>query len=316
MFLDHSPTQSPTEGYLVVFEAAEALQGRWFIHTLVYPHSRSHTLSHTHTHTFTHACTHTFHLSPINTSSHTFVLLPILKCTFLSTPLSGSCVAPEVMGSQEFIDAFETAVSSCLNVYKGDVSIQGVKMNDIDPPAVIVDYVVVAPYSSLDSTTMISRLNDECIPSGKITAVLNQNGIPDCTAATKAIIVDRTPTESPTSSPTMKTYMLRSYHQIYGIDLENATTVEFTDYFIDYVQSIASEGPGDSNVTLIRVYDPRITPPDYAILPNIYGTAKSNDSNIVVEYSATSSTQNDTQIAHNLNSAIAAGKQFTSSSSY
>jgi len=246
VFLDHSPTQSPTEGYLVVFEAAEALQG--------------------------------------------------------------SCVAPEVMGSQEFIDAFETAVSSCLKIDKNDVSIQGVKMNDRDPPAVIVDYVVVAPSSSTDSKTMIAHLNDDCIPSGKITAILNQNGIPDCTATTEAVIVDRTPTQTPTSSPTLKTYMLRSYHQIYGIDLENATTTEFTDYFINYVQSIASEGPGDSNVTLIRVYDPRITPPDYEIQnKNLYGGAKSNDSNIVVEYSATSKTQNDTQIAHNLNTAIAAG---------
>ena len=220
---------------------------------------------------------------------------------------SGLCVEPEVMGSQEFVDAFESAVSSCLNVDKSDVSIQGVKMNDRDPPAVIVDYVVVAPSSSLDSKSMISRLNDDCIPSGKITALLNQGGIPGCTATTEAFIVDRTPTESPTSSPTMKTYMLRSYHQIYGIDLENATTVEFTDYFINYVQSIASQGPGQSNVTLIRVYDPRITPPDYLIQKDVYGTAKSNDSNIVVEYSATSTTQNDTQIAHNLNTAIAQG---------
>ena len=213
------------------------------------------------------------------------------------------------MGSQQFIDAFETAVSSCLNIDKEDVSIQGVKMNDIDPPAVIVDYVVVAPYSSLDSTTMIGRLNGDCIPNGKITAILNQNGIADCIATTEAVIVDRTPTQSPTMSPTLKTYMLRSYHQIYGIDLENATTTDFTDYFINYVQSIASEGPGYSNVTLIRVYDPRITPPDYLPLPKtLFTTAKSNDSNIVVEYSVTSQSQNDTVMAHNLNTAIAQGK--------
>ena len=37
VFLDHSPTQSPTDPYLVVFEAAEALQGMWTTYTFFYP---------------------------------------------------------------------------------------------------------------------------------------------------------------------------------------------------------------------------------------------------------------------------------------
>ena len=59
VFLDQSPTQSPTEPYLVVFEAAEALQGWWLIHfpfssllllVLMLPSANTHPTLSTNTH--------------------------------------------------------------------------------------------------------------------------------------------------------------------------------------------------------------------------------------------------------------------------
>jgi hypothetical protein len=235
IFVDSSPTASPTEAYQVVFEAAEALEG--------------------------------------------------------------ACVTEETLGSAEFVKAFESAVGECLNVDASDVSIQGVKMSESDPPMVIVDYVVVVPDSSESSTEMIQRLNGECIPQGVLTELLYKGGYPECLARTEAVVEDRTPTQTPTSAPSFKIYELECYHQIYGLDLENATTPEFESYFIDYVTDVAQ-----SDVELIRIYDPR-----YSAVANRPGVAKSNDSNIVVEYRATSTKINETTIEKNLNAAIYGG---------
>ena len=240
IFEDTSPTPSPSEGYQIVFEAAQALEG--------------------------------------------------------------VCVTEETLGSAEFVKAFESAIGECLKVDSTDVSIQDVKMNESDPPAVIVDYVVVVPDSSEGSTEMIHRLNDECIPQGVITELLYKGGYPECYARKEAEVIDRTPSQTPTSAPSFKIYELEAYHQIYGLDLENATTPEFESYFIDYVTEVAQ-----SDVELIKIYDPR-----YTAVANRPGVAKSNDSNIVVEYRATSTRINDTTIEKNIDTAIYNG-DFTKS---
>ena len=278
VFVDHTPTQSPTTPYMVVFEAAQALQG--------------------------------------------------------------TCVDPSITGTPEFVTSFEKTVATCLRVDASDVSIQGVKMSDLNPPSIIVDYVVVAPDSSVASVTIINRLNQDCIPSGQFTALLDDEGFSGCESTTDAYIVDRSPTEVPTMSPTPKVYVLQAWHQIYGVDLENATDPSFAQGFIDFVTYVASEGPGSANVTLINIYDPRITPPDIPpptaepteapvgddVVP-APGTddaapsekirvinraqpgvvAKNNDSNIVVEYTVLSTSMTDTAIENNINTAIAAG---------
>jgi len=206
---------------------------------------------------------------------------------------------------------------------------------------VIADYVVVAPDSSVASTTIINRLNKDCIPSGEFTALLDDQGFPGCESTTDAYIVDRSPTEVPTMSPTPKTYTLQAWHQIYGIDLENATEPAFVQGFADFVTYVASEGPGSANVTIISIYDPRVTPPDIppptaepteapegtddatpqttddatpseatrgrTINRAVPRVAKSNDSNVVVEYIVQSTSMTDTAIENNINGAIAAG---------
>ena len=239
VFIDQSPTQSPTEAHTIIFEAAQSIEG--------------------------------------------------------------VCVDSAIYNTDEFHKAFEASIAECVHLDPSDVSIQGIQESDRDPPAMIVDYVVVAS-SSRTSTEIISKLNDECIPNGSLTELLGRAGYDDCEANNDAYIVDRSPTYTPTSAPSFKTYEVEAYQQIYGIDLVNATTPEFEGFFMPYITGVASRG-GKTDVELIRIYDPR-----YTSVANRPGVAQSNDSNIVVEYRCTSFVLNDTAIVHNLNSAIRSGE--------
>jgi len=140
VFIDQSPTMSPTEPYQVAFEAAEALEGQ--------------------------------------------------------------CVNPETVGSPEFISAFEGAVATCIKVDPSDVTVRGAKISDLDPPSVIIDYVVAVPDSSKDAQEYVDRLNNVCIPTGAITELLYKAGYLDCEANKPAAISTLAPTTLPTESPT------------------------------------------------------------------------------------------------------------------
>ena len=140
VFIDQSPTMSPTEAYQVAFEAAEALEGK--------------------------------------------------------------CVDPDIVGSPEFVSAFESAVATCIKVDVSDVTVKGAQISDRDPPSVIIDYVVAIPDSSRDAQEYISRLNDVCIPTGAITELLYKAGYLDCEANSEASINTLAPTTPPTLSPT------------------------------------------------------------------------------------------------------------------